>query len=320
MCVCGVGPCLYRQKPGDRAQDAAPSSGVPTRGPGSPSAGASAPAPSQPWPQSPSASVRGQTCWQAAGLARTQRCLTLPPFGFLIAEKFIRSQTIASSRMPRENNQAVRSPAVRLPLLNGRLNGARWCLGALPGQIDDGCQPGPAGRGARAGAGGPGSPAVPSELSCPSGPFVPSCAELRLGRAATCLARPVTRQSWPRLHQGSAGGRKHDGCKGTGGSHSLHRPRECQRWPGRRRCRLTRSWWRGKLFVMMLLPSHLFIGGHLAGTAEEKAVCPSASSPGVPVTSLPPRAPDRDTRPALEDSSLSGEGKKPKGFQKGLRI
>lgn len=32
-----------------------------------------------------------QTRWQAAGLASSQICLTLPPFGFLIAEKFIRS-------------------------------------------------------------------------------------------------------------------------------------------------------------------------------------------------------------------------------------
>lgn len=51
-----------------------------------------------------------QTRWQTAGLAGTQVCLTLPPFGFLIAEKFIRSQTIASSKMPRENNQATLSP------------------------------------------------------------------------------------------------------------------------------------------------------------------------------------------------------------------
>lgn len=177
---------------GGPERDAAPSSGVPPRVPGSPSAGASAPSPPQPWPSSPAAcalSVRGQTCWQAAGLARTQRCLTLPPFGFLIAEKFIRSPTIASSKMPRENNQAIRSPTVRLPLLNGLLNGARWCLGALPGQIDDGCQPGPAGRGARARE----ARACPRwPASCPSGPFMPSRAELRLGRAATCLTGPVT--------------------------------------------------------------------------------------------------------------------------------
>lgn len=44
--------------------------------------------------------------------------------------------------------------------------------------------------------------AVPSEL--PLRPSVPSCAELRLGRAATCLAG----QSWARLRQGSARGRE----------------------------------------------------------------------------------------------------------------
>lgn len=316
MSLCGVGRCLCRQKPGDRAWDAVPHSGVLPWVPGSPSAGTFAPSPPRPWPRSPSASVPsvcGQTCWQAAGLARTQRCLTLPPFGFLIAEKFIRSQTIASSKMPRENNQASRGPAVRLPLLNGRLNGARWCLGALPGQIDDGCQPGPAGRGARAGE-------IRACLRCPARcPSVPFRAELTVGRAATCLTGPVTGQSWARLRQGSAGARKHDGCKGTGGSHSLHRPRECQRWPGRRHCFLARSWWRGKLFVTMLLPSHLFTDEHLARTAEEKAMPPSASSPGGPSRPCLPRPLTRRHVPPL-GTPLSGEGKKPRGLYKDLRI
>lgn len=136
-------------QPEVRAQDAAhippppPTPPLSSPGPGPwhtqhpASASASAPTPLQPWPYCPPSSLHRQTPWQAAGLASTQLCLTLPPFGFLIAEKFIRSQTIASSKMPRENNQASRSPSVRLPLLNDPLNGARWCLGALPGQMID---------------------------------------------------------------------------------------------------------------------------------------------------------------------------------------
>lgn len=122
---------------GEPGPERGPRSRVLPQAPGTPRVGASAPSPPQPWPCSPSSSVPRQTRWQAAGLASAQICLTLPPFGFLIAEKFIRSQTIASSKMPRENNQARRSPSVRLPLLNGPLNGARWCLGALPGQMID---------------------------------------------------------------------------------------------------------------------------------------------------------------------------------------
>lgn len=163
----GAGQRLYRRRPGDRAGVLPPAQESRLGCPARPAPGTSAPAPPQPWPRSPAASVHRQTCWQAAGLARTQRCLTLPPFGFLIAEKFIRRQTIASSKTPRKNNQAIRSPTVRLPLLNGRLNGARWRLGALSGQRDDGCQPGPAGRGARA-RGVRACPRCPA--SCPSGP------------------------------------------------------------------------------------------------------------------------------------------------------
>ena len=122
------------------------------------SASASAPTPPQPWPYSPPSSLPRQTPWQAAGLASTQLCLTLPPFGFLIAEKFIRSQTIVSSKMPRENNQASRSPSVRLPLLNGLLNGTRWCLGALPGRMID-VRPAP-----QAGVRGPGKPRLARDV------------------------------------------------------------------------------------------------------------------------------------------------------------
>lgn len=70
----------------------------------------------------------------------------------------------------------------------------------------------------REGQGRPGLPAVPSEL--PLRPAVPSRAGLRLGRAATCLPGRVAGQSWARLRQGSAGGEKPDGCRGTGGTHS----------------------------------------------------------------------------------------------------
>lgn len=97
--------------------------------------GASAPSPSQPGPYSPSS----QPDLLAGCKPGKHSHMPDPPsFGFLIAEKFIRSQTIASSKMPRENNQASSSPpAVQLPLLNGPLNGARWCLGARPGQVID---------------------------------------------------------------------------------------------------------------------------------------------------------------------------------------
>lgn len=101
-----------------------------------------------------------KTHWQASGLARTQICLTLPPFGFLIAEKFIRSQTIACSKMLTENNQTSLSPTVRLLLLNGPLNGARWCLGALPGQMIDATL---APQAVARRQGDPGSSEVPSE-------------------------------------------------------------------------------------------------------------------------------------------------------------
>lgn len=45
-----------------------------------------------------------------ASLVRTQMCWTFPhptPLAFLIAEKFIRSQTIVCSKMSGENNQAA---------------------------------------------------------------------------------------------------------------------------------------------------------------------------------------------------------------------
>lgn len=83
---------------------------------------------------------------------------------------------------------------------------------------------------------------------------------------------------------------------------------------------LTWSWWRGKLFVTMLLLSHLLIDKHQARTAEWKALLPSVSPPGgaiallLVLTSLPPQGPDQETPPALEDSSLSEERKKPKGL------
>lgn len=61
--------------------------------------------------------------------------------------------------MPRENNQARRSPSVRLLLLNGLLNGASWCLDALPGQMIDGSLA------LQAGQGDEGLPAVPRAIS-----------------------------------------------------------------------------------------------------------------------------------------------------------
>lgn len=133
-----VGGVVGMLQPGVRAQNAAPSSAVQPQVPGVlntqrwcfcpiPTAAlALALFPILLSPQTDSLAV-------CKCLASTQLRLTLPPFGFLIAEKFIRSQTIASSEMPRENNQASRSPSVRLPLLNG----ARWCLSALPGQMID---------------------------------------------------------------------------------------------------------------------------------------------------------------------------------------
>lgn len=76
-------------------------------------------------------SVHRAMCWWGAGLARTQMCWTFPPSAFLIAEKFIRSQTIVCSKMSGENNEAA-SAAVSGLLLNGLLNGTSWCLGTLP--------------------------------------------------------------------------------------------------------------------------------------------------------------------------------------------
>lgn len=104
----GVGPCLHSQESGPEGCAQTPAQ---VSGPGPLARPSSvlrhrphrSPAPVLP-------PLSRQTRWQAAGLAGTQGCLTLPPFGFLIAEKFIRSQTIASSKMPRENNQATLSP------------------------------------------------------------------------------------------------------------------------------------------------------------------------------------------------------------------
>lgn len=81
-------------------------------------------------------SVHRAVRWQGAGLARTQMRWTFLPSAFLIAEKFIRSQTIVCSKMSGENNEAA-SAAVRVLLLNGQLNGTSWCLGTLPPQADD---------------------------------------------------------------------------------------------------------------------------------------------------------------------------------------
>lgn len=88
-----------------------------------------------PWPCYPTPLCTEQRI-DGAGLARTQMCWTFPPFAFLIAEKFIRSQTIVCSKMSGGNNQAA-SAAVSLLLLNGLLNGTRWCLGALLRQMID---------------------------------------------------------------------------------------------------------------------------------------------------------------------------------------
>lgn len=131
-----VGGVVGMLQPGVRAQNAAPSSAVQPQVPGVLN--------TQRWRFSPIPtaalalfpillSPQTDSLAVCKCLASAQLHLTLPPFGFLIAEKFIRSQTIASSEMPRENNQASRSPSVRLPLLNG----ARWCLSALPGQMID---------------------------------------------------------------------------------------------------------------------------------------------------------------------------------------
>lgn len=105
---------------------------------------------------------------------------------------------------------------VRLPLPSGPLNGARWCLGALPGRVIDVSAALPTARGpeSRAHRRCPGS--------CSSGPLGPPCPEAGQGHRSL---RPPDHQPGQTLSEPFAGrGRSHG--RGGRGTHALHRPRE----------------------------------------------------------------------------------------------
>lgn len=122
--------------------------------------------------------------------------------------------------MPRENNQASLSPSVRLLLLNGPLNGARWCLGALPGQMIDVAwllRQELEGQGDRV------LPEVPSELPCGAVSTIPDRGPAGWPLA---LAGPSDQPALGQLHQGIPPGEGSVGCRGTG------RDRQCQSWWG----------------------------------------------------------------------------------------
>lgn len=154
-------------------------------------------------------------------------------------------------------------------------------------------------------------------VSCPSGPLVPPCAEA--GQGGHLPRWPDRQAAWARgcqsaLTRGGGGGGQEGRlfCAGPESSRTGRRGRGGH-------CFLTGSWWRGKLFVTTLLPSHLLIDKHRARSAEWKAMLPDASSPGVPSHShcplgRPPGPGPGDTTSPVSPS-LSGERNKSKGFE-----
>ena len=113
-------------------------------------------------------------------------------------------------------------------------------------------------------------------VSCSFGPLGPPHPEDGQGGARSPGSLGQT------LSEPSAGGRKYDG-HGARGTRFLHRPRK--HGPGGERrwhCFLPGSWWRGKLFVTTLLPSHLLVDKRRARTAEWKAMLPEVAPLGAP--------------------------------------